>query len=635
MSNSALQWSTEDSARLYGIDRWGNGIFDIDTDGDMTVALPDCASVSIRKIITGARQRGHTTPLLLRVENILADRIKLLHDSFNHAISTNSYNGNYCGVFPVKVNQQRQVIEEICRCGAPHCYGLEAGSKAELALALANLNDNALLIMNGYKDRAFVDMGLWARRLGQRCIFVIESLDELTLVLERSTSLGIKPLLGARIKVAVKVAGMWTETSGDRSSFGLDSRQLVTMLDILRQHDKLDCLRLLHCHLGSQIPALDDIRAGVNAACRYYASMVQAGAAMGYIDFGGGLAVDYSGCTANLSHSCDYTLRDYATTIVNQVRSCMETAAITHPHIVTESGRAMVAHASMLLFDVIDVMHFEAAQVPTCPAASWPTILHQLYALRQNHPATATAYYHRATELRNDLRRQFQNGAITLRERACGEDIYLAIVQQLARQHTTDLDNAAAAAMRQNLADIYYGNFSVFQSLPDTWAIGQYFPVVPLQRLHQHPDRRAIIADLTCDCDGKLDRFIVNGREQSTLPLHQPLAGEIYYLGVFLMGAYQETLGDIHNLFGDTNVISVRINKDGGVDYMQELSGETVADTLKQVQYNYGELQENLRRHAERLVRNGVISVDERQLALKQFATCLSDYTYYRTTAGD
>jgi len=631
-------WTVNDSAALYGVRQWGKDLFDLDAQGNLTVKINGSngeVSTALIDIIKGIEQRGHNMPVLIRIENFLDARIKLLHDTFYQAIAQTGYKGEYQGVFPVKVNQQCQVIEEISRFGAPYNYGLEAGSKAELVLALANNRRGSLLILNGYKDRDFIDLGLWAQKLGQRCFFVIESLPELKLLLERSAVLNIRPQIGARVKVAVKVSGMWTETSGDRSSFGLDSRELVAMVETLRHKEMLDCLQLLHCHLGSQIPSLTDISAGVCAACHYYVSLVKEGAAMGYIDFGGGLAVDYSGNCSGEQHSRDYAIADYARTIVTQVMDTLDNQQIAHPHIITESGRATVAYSSMLIFDIIDVMHFGAISLPQHLAADSPQVVSQLFAIHQNiDHAEPSAIYAQAQELQQQLRQQFQHGSITLPQRALGEDIFHAIAQQIFQHHSSiansKLTTTELNTLRESLADIYYGNFSVFQSLPDTWAIGQKFPIAPLQRHNERPQQETIISDLTCDCDGKLASFIVNGAQRSTLPLHQLAAGEKYYLGVFLMGAYQETLGDIHNLFGDTHVVSVRLNDSGDYDIMEEISGDSIGEVLQYVDYCPQTLFESMRSCAEASVRNGEISIGERQQLLKQFSTMLSSYTYYR-----
>ncbi len=630
----AAGWSSEDSAELYGIRQWGGGNFDLSAEGDVTVKVDfpsGMVEVPLTEIVGGAGARGHNFPLLLRIENLLDVRLAQLNESFAAAISATGYQANYQGVFPVKVNQQAQVIEEIVRFGAIYNTGLEAGSKPELLLALANLHDGGLLICNGYKDREFIDLGLWANKLGYRCFFVIESPSELALILERSAKLGIAPLIGVRIKVSAKVDGLWTETSGDRSSFGLSTAQLVAVVDELREVGKLDCLQLLHCHLGSQIPDLEEIRAGVREASRFYADLAAEGVPLKYLDLGGGLAVDYIGNQSKHSHSCNYSLADYGRCIVETVAQTLAPQQIAHPTLITESGRATVAHTTMLLFNILDILEFQPLSLPKhCPADSPALVTRQFELHLQIDCDDLVATYTEALENRDQIREHFRNGDISLRQRSLAENLFLSIARQVEKKleenrHTPD----ELQGLRHSLADIYYGNFSVFQSLPDTWAIDQVFPVMPINRLNEAPVRDAIISDLTCDCDGKLDCFILAGGEQRTLPLHPLRADEDYILGVFLMGAYQETLGDLHNLFGDTHVVSVRINADGSFDVNKELAGDSVADVLSMVQYNPKELREKFRVTAEQAVRNKLITVAERQQILQEFAEQLQGYTYY------
>ena len=635
MAANEANWSIDEAAALYGVRDWGAGYFDLADNGDLTVKVPFPSgevSVSLMDIVSGIRARGHAMPVLLRIENLLDARIAQLNEAFRAAILRSGYRGRYRGVFPVKVNQQAQVIEEIVDFGSRYGHGLEAGSKAEMVLALAALHEDGLLVLNGYKDREFIDLGLWAIKLGYRCFFVIESPAELPLILERSRELGVKPLIGARVKVTAKVGGLWTETSGDRSSFGLSATQLIAVVDRLRAEGYLDCLQLLHCHLGSQIPNIQDIRAGVQEACRYYADLVAEGVPLAYLDLGGGLAVDYVGCRTNHVHSRNYNLDEYCGDIVELVMEILDPKGIAHPHIVTESGRATVAYSSMLLFDVLDVMHFEALELPEAlPEGTHEKVAALFAVLEGLAKSDLQESYNDAFYYREEIRELFKRGAISLRERSLGENLFLAVAQGIVSR----LDGAALIppglqGLRDSLADIYYGNFSVFQSLPDTWAIGQLFPVAPLHRHLEKPVREAIISDLTCDCDGKLDNFIVGKGERRTLPLHPLKRGEDYLLGVFLMGAYQETLGDLHNLFGDTHVVSVRINQDGGFDVMKEISGDSIADVLSYVEYNPDTLFDGFRRTCELAVRQGKISIAERQRILEDFSARLQGYTYYK-----
>jgi len=619
---------------MYGIRNWGAGFFDLHEDGNVIVKAPFAdgdVAVPITEIVAGLEQRGYAMPLLLRIENILDARIVTLNETFRKVLAEANYTGGYRGVYPVKVNQQCHVIEEITRFGSRYGHGLEAGSKAEMILALAALQNGGLLILNGYKDEEFIDLGLSATRLGINCFYVIESLNELPIIIERSKALGVRPMIGVRVKVSAKVAGQWTETTGDRSSFGLSTAQLVAVVDMLREHEMLDCLQLLHCHLGSQIPDIADIRAGVQEAARFYAGLVQEGAAMGYLDLGGGLAVDYTGANARQPCSRNYSLEDYVRAIAETTRTALDPLEIRHPHIVTESGRATVAHSSILLFNVLDVQHFEPVSLPEeLPEGIHPLIL-RLYEL-YSAPFTSTpeSAYNEALACRDAVRALFRSGRVPLRHRSISENLFLAVSQQVLAQFRTKAElPVALAGVRESLADIYYCNFSVFQSLPDTWAINQIFPIIPIHRLNEKPAREAILSDLTCDCDGKIDLFITGHGERPTLPVHDLRDDEEYLLGAFMVGAYQETLGDLHNLFGDTNVVSVRINPDGSFDVMKEMSGDSIADVLSYVEYHPQTLFETFRARVEDAVRQKQISVKDRQRIVDEYYASLHGYTYY------
>ncbi len=634
-SQPITHWSAEQSAEIYGINNWGTDYFELSDQGDVVVKVPVndvLVRVSIPEILSGIRQRGLPLPLVLRIENLLDAQIQKLNEAFNRAIDKQGYQGSYQGVFPIKVNQQAQVIEEIAHFGERYRHGLEAGSKAELIIALSTLKaDGRLIVCNGYKDQEFIDLGLRAQRLGYRCLFVIETPTELPIIIERSEALGIRPLVGVRIKLSSKVSGLWNKTSGDRSIFGLTTNQLVEVIDNLKQHNMLDCLQLLHYHLGSQIPNIREIRNGVMEACRYYTDLVKEGAAMGFLDLGGGLAVDYTGARINQEHSKNYNLDEYCSDIVEVVMSTLDAQDIKHPCIVTESGRATVAYSSILLFNVLEATNFEPVEtVQQLPDETHELILNLRDVLEDITPKNLQESYNDALYYRDEIGELFKRGQISLRERSQSENLFLEALQRIALLlKQSDRIPPELQGLREYLADIYYGNFSVFQSLPDIWAIDQVFPVMPIHRNDEEPTRDAIIADITCDCDGKIDRFIVDYELRNTLPLHPLKAGEDYVLGVFLVGAYQETLGDLHNLLGDTAVASVRINEDGSFDVMKELEGDSIADVLSYVEYQPKELFENFRATAERAVREGKISPTERREVLRSFDDSLRGYTYY------
>ena len=633
--NRALQkWRVEDSIELYGIRNWGAGFFEV-TDKGCVAVCPQGANgpkIPITEIIAGLHERGYDMPVLLRVENILASRIKKIHDSFRKAIKNLGYGGEYRGVFPVKVNQQQQVIEKIVQAGAVYHHGLEVGSKGELLAALSLMRDReACLICNGYKDEEFFCIGLQAQRLGFNVFFVLEMPGELDVLLKCAEKLQIRPNIGVRSKLSTRASGHWADSGGERSTFGLSASQIVDVVDALKERGMLDCLRLLHYHLGSQISNIRDIRTGVMEGARLYAGLVQEGAAMGWLNLGGGLAVDYDGSHTNYISSRNDNLDEYSTDVVEAIMTILDEGQMPHPHIITESGRATVAYYSVLLFNILDTSIVEEVQVPeTLPDDTPQPVrnLHEVYSaisLRNLQECYNDAIYYR-----DEVRQQFSAGQLGLRQRTMGERIFWAIMMRLAREKThlkhvpRDLEDIDVS-----LADIYYGNFSVFQSLPDSWAIDQLFPIMPVHRLDEFPSRQGIISDITCDSDGRIDHFIDPQGMKPTLDLHPLRDGEEYYLGVFLVGAYQETLGDLHNLMGDPNVVSIRADDDGGYEYVREIRGDSVADILTYVEYEPRAIMESLRGTAERAVREGRISPSDRYAIMQAFEDGLRGYTYF------
>lgn len=623
-------WTAEDSDELYGFSRWGNDYFGVSAEGNVT-AQTLSSRVELVDIISGMTDRDLQMPVLLRIENILDAQLYRLNTAFREAIKTLGYQGTYQGVYPIKVNQQAQVVEEIADFGARFKHGFEVGSKPEIIAAISMLSEvDSLIICNGYKDEEFVELGLNAVRMGFSCIFVVETPTEIPIILERSKTLGIEPIIGVRIKTTTQVSGHWNSTSGDRSVFGLTASQLVEMVDHLKQADMLHCLKLLHCHLGSQIPNISDIRSGISEACRFYADLVKEGAPLEYIDLGGGLAVDYTGWASNDGQSRNYTLREYCEDVVDALKQTLDEYQLPHPTIVTESGRATIAYSSVLIFNVLDTTTFEAGDLP--PASDDEHYL--IKSLREIYPLLREERLQECFNdvhfYRKEVQELFRRGHIDLRSRAVAENLFFDILQQIALiTDTMDWVPQDLEGLRTSLADIYYGNFSLFQSLPDTWAIDQLFPIAPLHRLTEKPERLAVIADITCDCDGKIDSFAGPENVEKTLPLHALREGEEYYLGVFLVGAYQETLGDLHNLFGDTNVVSVRINGENNFEFVKEIHGDTIADVLSYVEYNLEDLKIRYRNTAERAVREGRISARERQRIMKTFYESLNGYTYY------
>ena len=628
-------WSVAQSLELYGVHDWGAGYFDISPAGELMAQMPFLSTdsgVALLDIIQGMKERGIEMPCILRIENLLDERIKVLNEAFLKAITQCNYQNHYRGVYPIKVNQQCHVIEEISEFGANFHHGFEAGSKAELIIALSKIKDDqSLIICNGYKDSEFIELGLYAKEMGLNCFFVLETPSELPIILETSQKLGITPLLGVRIRPSVVVDGHWNEDSGDRSIFGLSTPSLIQVVEQLKQHEMLHCLQLLHCHLGSQIPNIRNIRSGVLEACRFYSGLIEEGAPMGYIDLGGGLAVDYEGARRNSHNSMNYQLDEYCINIVETLCESLDPLGIDHPVIVTESGRATVAYSSMLLFNVLDVRNHRPVPLPNVLPEHCHELVNNLWCV--NTKVSASNFqecYNDALFYRNEVRELFHRGQATLSDRALADNLTLAVLEKVAVQlKHCDKQYAGLDDLPEMLADIYYGNFSLFQSLPDVWAIDQVFPVMPIHRLNEEPSRNAVIADITCDCDGKIDHFSSAKGHRRTTQLHPLKEGEEYYLGVFLVGAYQETLGDLHNLFGDTNVVSVHLNSDGSYDFAREFHGDSIADVLSYVEYDTKVMTEEFRRRAEQAVRNGKISASKRKQMMKAFKASLDGYTYF------
>lgn len=637
MSKTELldRWTIEKSEELYGIHNWGAGYFSISNQGEVLINpfrdTPE-AAVSLIDIISGIRERGMEMPVLLRFENILDSQLSYLNESFAEAIATLGYQGVYRGVYPVKVNQQQQVIEEVIRFGQRYHHGLEVGSKAELIAALSVMKDQeACLICNGYKDEEFIDLCLYAVKLGLKCFFVIEIPSELDTVLARSEALGIKPNLGIRLKLSAKAGGHWTESGGDRSIFGLNVTQTIAIVDTLKEKGMLDSLKLLHYHLGSQIPNIRDIRSAVLEAARVYAELYQEGAPMGYLDLGGGLAVDYDGSNTNYVNSRNYSVKEYCADIVEAVMSTLDPTSVPHPTLITESGRMVVAYYSVLVTDVLEVEKLENYDLPDQPAEDTTEQIQNLFDVyRSLNLKNLQECYNDALYYRDEIRDMFKHGRISLRDRSFAEKIFWNIISKIATEKEklknpppdfNDLGSAIAA--------IYYCNFSVFQSIPDSWAIDHLFPIMPIHRLEEKPREQAIIADITCDCDGKIDRFIDLHDVKRTLPLHEMKNGDDYYLGIFLVGAYQETLGDLHNLFGDTNVVSVQINNDGTYHFVRELHGDSVADVLSYVEFDPKRMLGRFRGLAEDAVRDDLITPSDRKEIMDAYENGLRGYTYY------
>ncbi len=628
------QWSTAKSAELYGVHDWGAGYFHVSASGELEVRLEvdgQVHTLNLLDAISGIKERGLGMPVVLRVGDILDARIRELHRSFRKAMDEQGYEGEYRGVYPIKVNQQEEVVQHVTSYGKQFHHGLEAGSKAELHAAISFLQDpDACLICNGYKDQEFVDLGLYARKIGINCIFVVEMPGELELILSRAEALNVNPALGVRAKLSTRAGGQWSQSGGDRSVFGLSTTQMMNVIDTLHERDRLDCLKLLHYHIGSQIPNIRDIRSGVQEASRLYRALVEEGVPMEYLDLGGGLAVDYDGSNTNFESSCNYSLEEYCADIVDAVLTTLGDTGIPHPTIITESGRATVAYYSILLFNILDVSRFATTAIPETLPEDSPDILQNMKEALENITSKSVQEcFNDAIFYKEEINQLFRHGRLTLRQKATGENMFWHIIAKVAKlTRNMKFVPDEMGGVPEALADIYYGNFSLFQSLPDVWAIDQIFPIMPIHRLNERPNREAILSDITCDCDGKIDRFVDLRDVRRTLPVHELRDGEEYYLGVFLVGAYQETLGDLHNLLGDTNVVTVQFDENG-YEFVREHEGDSVSDVLSYVEYDPKAIINRIRNAAETAVRKGMISPQERREIMEAYMDGMRGYTYF------
>lgn len=634
---STNEWTVETAVDTYGISKWGAGYFSVSRRGEVTVEMMDRTtgapySVSIPKMLEELQARGIQPPLLLRFPRILERRIEELNHGFLKAIEDLEYNGIYRGVFPIKVNQQQQVAEEIAAYGRRFHYGFEVGSKPELIAALAYLRDpEALLVCNGYKDAEFIDLALYAKMMGLQVVLVLEMPHELEVIEERSKLLGVEPVIGVRVKLSAEGAGQWAESGGERSPFGLNLAQLVQTIAHLKKKGCLGWLQMLHCHQGSQIPDLTAIRRAIEETARIYAGLVAEGAAMGLLNLGGGLAVDYDGSSSTRETSANYSIDEYCHGLVDAVMRILDESEVPHPILVTESGRAVVAHYSMLAMEIMDVNRFENQEKLELTGEESETLINLADLADRKPGGNVLEVYGKANRYRDELHEDFLTGDIDLRERAACEQLYWKVMTDIshelrdARKIPEELEELSGL-----LADQCYGNFSIFQSLADSWAINCAFPVMPLHRLGEEPTRTGVIHDVTCDCDGVIKRYVSGNGMVEALPLHELKDGEAYYIGIFLVGAYQETLSDLHNLFGDTHVVSVEIS-DGRVKFSREVEGDSVADVLNYVEYEPKKLVEQFRELAETAVHEGKITAAQRRDAMTAYREGMAGYTYYES----
>ena len=625
-------WSVADAVETYGIDDWGRGHFCISDAGHVMVTPPDQAghAIDLKALVDEVRQRGVGLPLLLRFSDILRSRIDELNRAFQNAIDEYGYQGAYRGVYPVKVNPQRQVVEEVVRFGRPYHHGLEAGSKPELLAVLAMLEDEeALIICNGYKDEEYVETALLGSTMGRTIILVVEKPSELPLIARLAKKTHVRPRIGVRLRLSTRGSGRWEASGGDHSKFGLSARELLESIDLLKQHELLDTFELLHFHLGSQISNIRNIKDGLREAGRYYCELVKMGVPLRYLDVGGGLGVDYDGSQTNFHSSINYTLQEYANDVVYAVLEMCEEASVPTPILVSESGRATVAHHCVLVTDILGVSEFSAASHASEPPDDAEAVVWNMYdTYRELTRKNLLEAYHDALQYKDETLTLFALGHLQLEQRVLAEEYFWGICQKILR-FIRDLDEIPEEleALERLLADTYFCNFSLFQSIPDFWAVKQLFPIMPIHRLREEPTRRAVLADITCDSDGKIDEFIDRRDVKQVIRLHSPTA-EDYYLGFFLVGAYQEILGDLHNLFGDTNTVHVFIGPSGDYHLDHVVAGDTVTDVLNYANYSRDDLVARLRRSIERALRAGRMPLESSRHLLGIYESGLASYTY-------
>jgi len=627
------RWQTQDGAELYQVPAWGKGWFTVDDAGHLCVQPPSASKpVDLHRLAEELRRRGVSMPLLLRFPELIEARIEQLVEAFATAFGEYGYRGAYRGVYPIKVNQDKYLVDAVVKHSRPHHLGLEAGSKPELQIVLATLEDpEALIICNGYKDRSYIQMALLARKLGRNCIIVIEKLDELDRVISVAEELGMEPVVGIRAKLSAKGSGRWQSSGGDRAKFGLTVREIVQVVKRLEGEGQLSMLRLLHFHIGSQVTTIRSFHRALREATRIYTELVRMGAPMGYLDVGGGLGVDYDGSRTNFESSMNYDVREYAHAVVSAVMEGCDEAGIAHPALITEAGRALVAYSSALVFDVLGVTRMAGDKPPQRPSADADASILELYESWTNITAkNLQEPLHDATEIRDEALTRFGLGLLTLEERAQIESLYFAILTKLtASARRAEYVPEELETLESALADTYYCNFSVFQSAPDAWAINQLFPICPIHRLDEKPGRKAVLADLTCDSDGMLKRFIDRRDVKRALEVHELRPDEPYYMGMFLVGAYQEILGDLHNLFGDTHVVIVRsADNPRGFAIERVIEGNTIRDVLDYVSYDRKRLVGRLRKRVEEGIEEERLTPEEGALLVSTYVQGLESYTY-------
>ncbi len=625
------RWTATDAAELYDVASWSKGYFSVGDNGNLWVhptREPD-RKADLKQLVDQLMLRGISPPILIRFGEILQDRLREIHQAFKNAIQDHGYKGAYCCVYPIKVNQQRHVVEEIVEYGRPFQFGLEAGSKPELLAVLAISDAEAPIVCNGFKDDEYIEFCMLAKKIGRRIIPVVEKYTELDLIIKHSQRLGVRPEVGLRVKLATRGAGRWKSSGGYRSKFGLTLSEALQALEQMKALGMGDCIKLLHFHLGSQITNIRQIKGAVIEAARCYVGLKKLGAGLEMLDVGGGLGIDYDGSQTDFESSVNYTLQEYANDIVYHIQNVCDEAEVPHPSIISESGRAIAAYHSVLVFNVVGVTGFGTEQVPDkVPEDAEQPLVDLMETYRGLSSKNLLESFHDSQQALDSALNLFSLGYLSIEQRSMVENIYWAIcarIQKLGRE--LDYFPEELEGLEGMLSDTYFCNFSLFQSMPDSWAVKQLFPIMPIHRLRENPARHGILGDISCDSDGKVDQFIDRRDVKRTLALH-PFNGEPYFLGTFLVGAYQEILGDLHNLFGDTNAVHVRLGKDNEPILDAVVKGDTVREVLDYVQFNSRVLLEAFRKDVELAVRAGRIGFEESGRLLRYYEDGLNGYTY-------
>ena len=635
-------WDIPSAISLYNIDRWGLGYFSVNDRGNISICPTQnpATPIDIMELIAEARSEyGLGFPMVLRFQDLLRHRVETINKAFNAAIEEAAYRNVYRGVFPIKVNQLREVVEEIMEAGAPFHFGIEAGSKPELLAALAIHRDpESLIICNGYKDSLFIQNALMGRKLGKRVILVVEKLEELQQILAVSKEVGVEPMIGVRVRLAAKGSGKWATSGGENAKFGLSTADLVAASNTLKEAGLEHCLKLVHFHVGSQVPDIGTIKRAVREAARFYTKIAKMGHALEYLDVGGGLGVDYDGSRTAFESSTNYSLQEYARDIVWNIMDVCDSEKVAHPTIVSESGRAIVAHHSVLVVEAFGSIEKDHGAIPVAPSQSDPKLLADILDIqRQLSRQNRMESLHDAQQIKEQSQSMFDLGLLELESKAKIETIYWQIARTIVDycagmkyvpEEVKDLEIA--------LCDQYVCNFSVFQSLLDHWALGQLFPVMPIHRLDEFPERNATLVDITCDSDGKVSKFIDLNDVRETLPVHRLNNGEPYYIGFFIMGAYQDIMGDLHNLFGRVNEAHVFLDEDeeSGWYIEETLEGSTISEVLSTTQWDKNELTRQVKAQVDAAIKSDRLKPNEAMKLLANYEKALKGYTYLHLSNG-